>query len=65
MAHIDPFVNITWGLHRLETHFRGHSTPLNNPANIVQGMYGTLDTIQTNYQRIDQDLDDITNQQDD
>ncbi|CAJ0825193.1 18864_t:CDS:2 [Entrophospora sp. SA101] len=64
MAHIDPFVNIRRGLVRLENHFRG-GTPLNNPANIVQGIYGTLNTIRANYQRKDQDLDDITNQRDD
>ena len=27
-------------------------------------MYGTLNTIRANYQRIDQDLDDVTNQRD-
>src|SRR5438128_5580240 len=59
MAHIDPFINITRGLNRLENHFTG-GTPLNNPTNIIQGMYGTLNTIRANYQRIDQDLDDIT-----
>ncbi|CAJ0844443.1 15729_t:CDS:2, partial [Entrophospora sp. SA101] len=63
MAHIDPFINITRGLNRLENHFTG-GTPLNNPANIIQGMYGTLNTIRANYQRIDQDLDDVTNQRD-
>ncbi len=63
MAHIDPFINITRGLNRLENHFTG-GTPLNNPANIIQGMYGTLNTIRANYQRIDQDLDDLTNQRD-
>ncbi|CAJ0759396.1 21086_t:CDS:1, partial [Entrophospora sp. SA101] len=35
MAHIDPFINITRGLNRLENHFTG-GTPLNNPANIIQ-----------------------------
>ncbi|CAJ0765915.1 445_t:CDS:1, partial [Entrophospora sp. SA101] len=63
MAHIDPFIDITRGLNRLENHFTG-GTPLNNPANIIQGMYGTLNTIRANYQRIDQDLDDVTNQRD-
>ncbi|CAJ0749890.1 2917_t:CDS:2, partial [Entrophospora sp. SA101] len=63
MAHIDPFINITRGLNRLENHFTG-GTPLINPANIIQGMYGTLNTIRANYQRIDQDLDDISNQRD-
>nr|CAG8653272.1 4327_t:CDS:2 [Entrophospora candida] len=63
MAHIDPFINITRGLNRLENHFTG-GTPLINPANIIQGMYGTLNTIRANYQRIDQDLDDVTNQRD-
>lgn len=62
MAHIDPFTNITKGLNRLENHFRGHGTPLTNSGNIVQGMFGTLNTIRANYQRIEQDLDDITNQ---
>ncbi|CAJ0918745.1 6662_t:CDS:2 [Entrophospora sp. SA101] len=63
MAHIDPFINITRGLNRLENHFTG-GTPLINPVNIIQGMYGTLNTIWANYQRIDQDLDDVTNQRD-
>ncbi|CAJ0832494.1 15098_t:CDS:2 [Entrophospora sp. SA101] len=63
MAHIDPFINITRGLNRLENHFTG-GTPLINPVNIIQGMYGTLNTIRANYQRIDQDLDDVTNQRD-
>src|SRR6266545_7038618 len=63
MAHIDPFINITRGFNRLENHFTG-GTPLINPANIIQGMYGTLNTIRANYQRIDQDLDDVTNQRD-
>ena len=63
MAHIDPFINITRGLNQLENHFTG-GTPLINPANIIQGMYGTLNTIRANYQRIDQDLDDVTNQRD-
>ncbi|CAJ0834495.1 3529_t:CDS:2, partial [Entrophospora sp. SA101] len=35
MAHIDPFINITRGLNRLENHFTG-GTPLINPANIIQ-----------------------------
>ena len=48
----------------MKTISRG-GTPLNNPTNIIQGMYGTLNTIRANYQRIDQDLDDITNQRDD
>ena len=65
MANIDPFININRGLTRLENHFRGAGTPINNPANIVQGIQGTLNTIWTNYQRIDQDLDNVTQQRDD
>ena len=65
MANIDPFININRGLTRLENYFRGAGTPINNPANIVQGIQGTLNTIQTNYQRIDQDLDNVTQQRDD
>jgi len=64
MAHIDSFININKGLPRLENYFRGAGTPINNPVNIVQGIQGTLNTIQTNYQRINQDLDNATQQRD-
>src|SRR5204863_2462564 len=65
MANIDPFININRGLTGLENYFRGAGTPINKPANIVQGIQGTLNTIRTNYQRIDKDLDNVTQQRDD
>ena len=65
MAHIDPFINVFKGLEWLENHLRGNGTPLNNPTNIIQGIHGSLNTIRANYQRIDRDLDNVTQQRDD
>ena len=63
MAHIDPFINITRGLNRLENHFTG-GTPLNNPTNIIQGIRGSLNTVRHNYQSAYQDIDGVIAQRD-
>jgi len=52
MANLDLFIQIEQGLYRIEKHLRG-GTPLNNPANIIQGMYGTLNTIRANWKNVD------------
>ena len=65
IANMDLFISMNRGLNRLERHFRREGQPLNNPANLVQGIQGTLNTIRTNYQSKDQDLDYMTNQRDD
>jgi chromosome segregation ATPase len=63
MANVDPFINIATGLRRLKNHFLGIVT-LNKPANIIQSINGTLNTIRANYQRIEHDLEDVTAQRD-
>ena len=65
MATLDLFILVDRGLNRLENHLRGDGTPLRNPANIIQGIRSSLDTIRLNYQNAYQDIDDVIDQQDD
>ncbi|CAG8497688.1 16227_t:CDS:2 [Dentiscutata heterogama] len=65
MANLDLFIQIERGLTRIEKHLRGAGTPLNNPMNIINGIRGSLNTVQHNYQSAYQDIDGVIAQRDD
>ena len=50
MATADLIVNVNRGLDRIENHIRGVGTPLTNPANIIDGIRGSLNTIRVTLQ---------------
>ncbi|RHZ78548.1 hypothetical protein Glove_161g40 [Diversispora epigaea] len=55
MTNLDPIIQIDRGLNRIENHLRGVETPLNNPINIINGIRGSLNAVQHNYQSAYQD----------
>ena len=56
----DLIGNINRGLDRIENHIRGVSTSLQNSINILDGIRGSLNTIQTTSQTSQQNLINIT-----
>src|SRR5205814_6516221 len=52
MATANLIVNINRGLDRIENHIRGAGTPMQNPANIIDGIRGSLNTIRVTLQNI-------------
>ena len=56
----DLIGNINRGLDRIENHIRGVGTPLQNSINILDGIRGSLNTIQTTSQISQQNLINIT-----
>ena len=42
MTTANLIVNINRGLDRIENHIRGASTPMQNPANVIDGIRGSL-----------------------
>src|SRR5437764_1294863 len=61
MATADLIVNVNRGLDRIENHIRGAGTPLTNPANIIDGIRGSLNTIRVTLQNITAERDQYQN----
>ncbi|PKB95938.1 hypothetical protein RhiirA5_435747 [Rhizophagus irregularis] len=45
IATTNLIANINRGLDRIENHIRGVGTPIQNPANVIDGIRGSLNTI--------------------
>src|ERR1044071_3923698 len=52
MATTNLIANINRGLDRIENHIKGVGTPMQNPANVIDGIRGSLNTIQVTLQNI-------------
>src|SRR5205823_14868981 len=61
MATANLIVNINRGLDRIENHIRGASTPMQNPANVIDGIRGSLNTIRVTLQNITAERDQYQN----
>src|SRR5256884_5980154 len=57
MATTNLIVNVNRGLERIENHIRGVGTPMQNPANVIDGIRGSLNTIQITLQNITAERD--------
>ena len=61
MATADLIGNINRGLNRIEDHIGGVSAPMQNPANVLDGIRGSLNTIQVTLQNITTEHDQYQN----
>ena len=61
MATADLIINVNRGLDRIENHIRDAGTPLTNPANIIDGIRGSLNTIRVTLQNITAERDQYQN----
>src|SRR6266487_3207369 len=61
MATANLIVNINRGLDRIENHIRGAGTPMQNPANVIDGIRGSLNTIRVTLQNITAERDQYQN----
>src|SRR6266542_3320683 len=61
MATANLIVNINRGLDRIENHIRGVGTPMQNPANVIDGIRGSLNTIRVTLQNITAERDQYQN----
>src|SRR6266496_2305956 len=61
MATTNLIANINRGLERIENHIRGVSTPMQNPANIIDSIRGSLNTIRVTLQNITTERDQYQN----
>src|SRR3954451_10472953 len=61
MVITDLIVNVNRGLERIENHIRGVGTPLQNPANVLDGIRGSLNTIRVTLQNITAERDQYQN----
>ncbi|CAB5361904.1 unnamed protein product [Rhizophagus irregularis] len=52
MATTNLIANVNRGLERIENHIRGVGTPMQNPANVIDGIRGSLNTIRVTLQNI-------------
>src|SRR2546430_1620108 len=57
MATTNLIANINRGLDRIENHIKGVGTPLTNPANVIDGIRGSLNTIRVTLQNITTERD--------
>src|SRR5213080_61203 len=57
MATANLIVNINRGLDRIENHITGAGTPMQNPANVIDGIRGSLNTIRITLQNITAERD--------
>src|SRR6266498_289527 len=53
--------NVNRGLERIENHIRGVGTPMQNPANVIDGIRGSLNTIRVTLQNIMTERDQYQN----
>ncbi len=61
MAMANLIVNINRGLDQIENHIRGAGTPMQNPANVIDGIRGSLNTIRVTLQNITAERDQYQN----
>jgi chromosome segregation ATPase len=61
MATTNLIANINRGLDRIENHIRGVGTPMQNSANVIDGIRGSLNTIQVTLQNITAERDQFQN----
>ena len=61
MATANLIVNINRGLDRIENHIRGAGTSMQNPANVIDGIRGSLNTIRVTLQNITAERDQYQN----
>src|SRR5437762_13536671 len=61
MATANLIVNINRGLDRIENHIRGAGTPMQNPANVIDDIRGSLNTIRVTLQNITAERDQYQN----
>jgi len=61
MATANLIVNINRGLDRIENHIRGAGMPMQNPANVIDGIRGSLNTIRVTLQNITAERDQYQN----
>jgi len=61
MAITNLIANVNRGLERIENHIRGVSMPMQNPANVIDGIRGSLNTIQVTLQNITTKRDQYQN----
>ena len=61
MATTNLIANINRGLDRIENHIKGVGTPMQNPANVIDGIRGSLNTIRVTLQNIMAERDQYQN----
>jgi len=61
MATTNLMANVNRGLERIENHIRGVGTPMQNPANVIDGIRGLLNTIRVTLQNITTERDQYQN----
>src|ERR1044071_598724 len=61
MATTNLIANINRGLDRIENHIKGVGTPMQNPANVINGIRGLLNTIRVTLQNITAERDQFQN----
>ncbi|CAB5367327.1 unnamed protein product [Rhizophagus irregularis] len=61
MATTNLIANINRGLDRIENHIRGVGMPMQNPANVIDGIRGSLNTIRVTLQNITAERDQYQN----
>ena len=61
MATTNLIANVNRGLERIENHIRGVGTPMQNPANVIDGIRGSLNTIRVTLQNITAERDQYQN----
>ena len=61
MATTNLIANVNRGLERIENHIRGVGTPMQNPANVIDGIRGSLNTIRVTLQNITTERDQYQN----
>ncbi|PKK55238.1 hypothetical protein RhiirC2_721950, partial [Rhizophagus irregularis] len=61
MATTNLIANVNRGLDRIENHIRGVGTLMQNPANVINGIRGSLNTIQVTLQNITAERDQYQN----
>src|ERR1051325_5851169 len=61
MVTTNLIANVNRGLERIENHIRGVGTPMQNPANVIDGIRGLLNTIRINLQNITTERDQYQN----
>ena len=58
---INLIANVNKGLERIENHIRDIGTPMQNPANVIDGIKGSLNTIRVTLQNITTERDQYQN----
>ena len=61
MATTNLIANINRGLDRIENHIKGVGTPMQNSANVIDSIKGSLNTIRVTLQNITAEYDQFQN----